>query len=107
MQKVYIYNLGGQYTHVIWRTVRELEFDSEIIRHDAPLSSVGGAHAVIISGGPGSAYKDSYPSVAELIKKCGSGEFNLPLLGICLGHQLIAHALGGRVEKGANAEYGV
>jgi len=106
MPKVYIYNMGGQYTHVIWRTMRDLDFDAEIIKRDVPLSSISDAYAIIISGGPGSAPNDSYPVLEEIIKKAESGEFAKPLLGICFGHQLIAHVLGGKVEKGTKAEYG-
>ena len=32
---------------------------------------------------------------------------HVPVLGICYGHQLIAHHLGGKVEKGDRGEYGL
>ncbi len=31
----------------------------------------------------------------------------LPLLGICYGHQMIAHTWGAKVAKGKSAEYGM
>ncbi|HHQ45523.1 MAG TPA: glutamine-hydrolyzing GMP synthase, partial [Candidatus Altiarchaeales archaeon] len=33
-------------------------------------------------------------------------EIGVPVLGICYGHQLIAHALGGEVREGGAGEYG-
>ncbi|VVB65917.1 GMP synthase [glutamine-hydrolyzing] subunit A [Candidatus Gugararchaeum adminiculabundum] len=108
MGKVYVINNGGQYTHVIWRTVRDLGFDVEIIDNKVSYETVkGSADAVILSGGPGSAYKDKYELCEKIVKKAASGEFSKPILGICLGHQIIAHQLGGKVSKGENAEYGI
>ena len=34
-------------------------------------------------------------------------DLNMPFLGICLGHQLVAEALGGRAEKTDNYEVGL
>ncbi|HSC89388.1 MAG TPA: glutamine-hydrolyzing GMP synthase, partial [Polyangiaceae bacterium] len=57
--------------------------------------------AIILSGGPDSVYGEHSP-------KCDPGvlELGLPLLGICYGEQLMAHLLGGKVEKGEHREYG-
>ncbi|MBO4336090.1 MAG: glutamine-hydrolyzing carbamoyl-phosphate synthase small subunit [Desulfovibrio sp.] len=54
-----------------------------------------GARAVFLSNGPGdpSALRDEIASVRELIRA------GFPVTGICLGHQLIAHALGGKTRK--------
>ena len=61
---------------------------------------------VVILGGPQSANDDSprLRSEERLIRYCfGKG---IPVLGICLGSQLAAKALGGRVYRGATPEAG-
>ena len=61
---------------------------------------------VIILGAPESA-NDNLPYLLEeqkLIKK--SVEKNIPVLGICLGSQLIAKTFGGRVYSGPKKEIG-
>lgn len=66
--------------------------------------------ALIIMGGPMGVYEsDKYPYLKvemELIKK--AYKENKKILGICLGSQLIAEALGGKVIKGPfGSEIGV
>lgn len=66
---------------------------------------VSEAKAIILSGGPMSVYDENSPKISlevihEWINK------GIPILGICYGHQLLAHVLGGKVEKGAQGEYG-
>jgi GMP synthase-like glutamine amidotransferase len=63
---------------------------------------------LIIMGGPMSVNDEElFPWLAsekELIRGCRESE--KPVLGICLGAQLIASALGSRVYKGRNTEIG-
>jgi GMP synthase (glutamine-hydrolysing) len=63
---------------------------------------------LIVLGGPQGVYEEKqYPwMTAELdaIRKCLS--LSLPVLGICLGSQMLAHAAGGQVFRGALPEVG-
>ena len=105
--KLAILNLGSQYTHVIWRTCRDLGVEAVIHQPDAGADVVDFFDAYILSGGPASA-PDMKPNQAHrLLKATGSGSSPKPILGICMGHQLMAHVLGGKVDKGSSAEYGV
>jgi len=67
---------------------------------------VGG---LVVMGGPmGVGDTDEHPSLArerELIAE--TVRAGLPVLGVCLGAQLMAHSLGARVHRGAQAEIGL
>lgn len=62
--------------------------------------------AIIVLGGPMSAYDDlKYLNFEKLLIKNAVFK-QVPVLGICLGSQLIASALGGKVYKGNQKEIG-
>jgi GMP synthase-like glutamine amidotransferase len=71
-----------------------------------PREEIGG---LVVMGGPmGVGDTDEHPSLArerELIAE--TVRAGLPVLGVCLGAQLMAHSLGARVHRGAQAEIGL
>ncbi len=101
--RVLVVDLGAQYAQLIARRVREAHVLSEIVPRDITAAEVVARHplGVILSGGPASVYApDAYQIDPDLY---GLG---IPVLGICYGHQLLAHQLGGRVERTGAGEYG-
>lgn len=105
--KLAILNLGSQYTHVIWRTCRDFGVEAVIHQPDAAADVVDFFDAYILSGGPASAPEMAPNQAHRLIQLTATSKSHKPILGICLGHQLMAHVLGGKVDKGSSAEYGV
>ncbi len=103
MSKIIILDFGSQYTQVIARRVRECGVYSEILHHKTPLSKIDlrETRGIILSGGPASVYAKKAPLPDARIFSLG-----VPVLGICYGLQLMAHLLGGKVEKGDSREYG-
>lgn len=76
------------------------KFDTDIIVVPASTSAIDiiklKPHGIFLSNGPGdpkATGKYAVPIIKELIKK------NIPLFGICLGHQLIALAMGAKTKK--------
>ncbi|MEZ0391494.1 MAG: glutamine-hydrolyzing GMP synthase [Pseudobdellovibrionaceae bacterium] len=98
-----VLDFGSQLTQLIARRLRELGFYSEIHPFHYPLEKIKAMKplGIILSGGPNSVYEEEAPhrNVKELLTEA-------PLLGICYGMQLIAHELGGKVEKAQSKEYG-
>lgn len=100
---IVIVNNGGQYVHRIWRSLKYLNVESEIVDVRTPASEVEekNPEGLILSGGPYSAYSER-----ELLSLNNRVlEEGYPVLGICLGHQIIAEHFGGKVEVGSKAEY--
>lgn len=93
---------GGQYCHLIARKVRDLGVYAEVRPSETPAGILAERKGLIISGGPSSVYAPGSPTVDPQIFRDPH-----PVLGICYGHQLMAHLLGGVVQKGVKGEYGL
>lgn len=70
--------------------------------------AIDGKCALIILGGPMGVYEEEiYPFMKTELKLIESAlKKNIPVLGICLGAQLLAKAAGARVYKGQKKEIG-
>ncbi|MGH7157603.1 MAG: glutamine-hydrolyzing GMP synthase [Candidatus Saccharimonadales bacterium] len=98
-----ILDYGSQYTQLIARRARELGVFSIIMpfRTDVAEIQKHNPKGIVLSGGPNSVYEKDAPGLNPDILSLG-----VPVLGICYGLQLIAQALGGKVEPGTTREYG-
>ncbi len=96
-------DLGGQYSQLIARRVREARVYSELVSHRAGAEELRRRNpaALILSGGPASVYAEGAPRVDPAIFELG-----VPTLGICYGMQLMAQELGGRVDRTGAGEFG-
>ena len=102
-EQIVLLDFGSQYTQVIARRVREASVYSTILRYDTPAAEIAKLNpkGIILSGGPSSVYAKDAPLPDKAIFGLG-----VPVLGICYGVQVLAHFLGGKVEKGQHREYG-
>jgi GMP synthase (glutamine-hydrolysing) len=102
-EKILILDFGSQYTQLIARRLRELGVYCEIhpctMKPDAMRAFA--PRGVVLSGGPASVLAEGSPRADRAVYELG-----VPILGICYGLQLLAHELGGRVDKAAHREYG-
>jgi GMP synthase (glutamine-hydrolysing) len=105
---ILVLDFGGQYAHLIGRRIREQGVYSEIVSQNitsAEIKSLKHSFKVkglIFSGGPSSVYGPNAPKFDPQIL-----ELNLPILGLCYGHQLIAQRVKGKVEPAICKEYGI
>jgi GMP synthase (glutamine-hydrolysing) len=105
---ILVLDFGGQYCHLIGRRIRENGVYSEIVVHDispeevAALKEKFNVKGLILSGGPSSVYEPNAPKLHPRIL-----EVDLPILGLCYGHQLLAQLTAGKVEPAACKEYGI
>jgi len=98
-----VLDFGSQYTHLITRRIRELGVKAEIFEFDTDeaILKENKVEGIILSGGPASVFEKNAPSLNKKILNLG-----IPILGICYGHQLLAHLLGGEVKSSKKKEYG-
>ncbi len=101
MEKIGVVDFGGQYTHLIARRIRQLGVYSEVLSSQSSAEQIQGFAGFIFSGGPSSVYDNNAPTCSDALLNAGQ-----PILGICYGHQLISHKLGGEVKRGLVPEFG-
>ncbi len=99
LTSILVVNNYGQFAHLIHRAVRDLGVRCELVRNTLSVEEIQSRNpsGLILSGGP----------TMKRIGNCKqyATEVTRPILGICLGHQLVAEAFGGSVRKGALGGY--
>ena len=102
MDKIVVLDFGSQYSHLICRRIREFSVYAELVPYNISYEELQKLNptGIIFSGGPSSVYNSDAPIPENRIF-----DMDLPLLGICYGHQLIVNKYGGKVKR-ANKEYG-
>ena len=100
--RVLVVDNGGQWTHREWRVLRDLGVETEIVSNRAPLESID-ADGLVLSGGSPRVGLDG-----EAMGLCGEylDRLDLPILGICAGHQFMAIHLGGKAGPSTTPEFG-
>ncbi|MDG5767168.1 glutamine-hydrolyzing GMP synthase [Balneolales bacterium ANBcel1] len=101
---ILILDYGSQYNQLIARRVRESQVYCEIHPFNVDLEKFTGnpPAGVILSGGPMSVNDADAPHLNQAVF-----DFNVPVLGICYGFQLMSHHLKpGSVANADRREYG-
>ena len=104
LDKILIIDFGSQFTQLIARRIRELGVFSEIISHKKiKLKDIDQTiKGIILSGGPLNVYQiNKYSFDKKIIS------LNIPILGICFGHQILSKLNGGRVKQSKHREFGL
>ena len=104
LDKILIIDFGSQFTQLIARRVRELGVFSEIVSHKKIQSKKINisTKGIILSGGPLNVYQINKYSFDKRII-----ENQIPILGICFGHQILAKLNGGNVKQSKFREFGL
>ncbi|MGP8071933.1 MAG: GMP synthase subunit A [Thermoplasmata archaeon] len=99
--KILVIDNGGQWTHREWRVLRDLDVETAIVPNTTPRAELG-ADGLVLSGGALSLEGGDTPlgAVAAWIDS-----IDVPVLGICVGHQFLGRHFGGRVVRG-DPEFG-
>jgi len=104
LDKILIIDFGSQFTQLIARRIRELGVFSEIISHKKiKIKNIDESiKGIILSGGPLNVYQiNKYSFDKKIIN------LNIPILGICFGHQILSKLNGGRVKQSKHREFGL
>lgn len=95
------------FVYNIAQLLGELGVESDVVRNDKitlEQISKGNYDAIVISPGPGTPEDKKYFGICtDVIKQLGP---TTPILGVCLGHQGIIHAFGGKVVNAGNVRHG-
>ena len=104
LEKIIIIDFGSQFTQLIARRIREINVYCEILSHKKiSLNKIDKAvKGLILSGGPLNVYESKKVKFNNKLLK-----LEVPVLGICFGHQIISKSMGGRVSSSKHREFGL
>ena len=92
------------FSYNLYQQAASIEPDMRVVRNDAltigEIEGLNPSH-IILSPGPG--YPKDAGICEEVVKKLGG---KIPILGVCLGHQAICEAFGGRIEHAQQLMHG-
>jgi len=100
-----VVDVGGQYNHLITRALIELGVKSELVPMSITTKDLREmkTDGLVMGGGP--------QRIGSEIEKLGNlpntiKEAKIPMLGLCVTHQLMAVVFGGKAGQAKNPEYG-
>jgi GMP synthase (glutamine-hydrolysing) len=93
--RILVVNNYGQFNHLIRRSIRD-KVETDLISNETPPEKID-ADGLILGGGP----------TLDRAGRCSDylQELNVPILGICLGMQLMGVIFGGKVAPGSIGGY--
>jgi GMP synthase (glutamine-hydrolysing) len=98
-------DVGGQYNHKITKCLKKLNIESELVPLSITVEELTdmGADGFVMGGGPQRAGSevDKLGNLPNLIKN-----LKIPMLGMCVSHQLMAIVFGGKAGPAKFPEYG-
>jgi GMP synthase (glutamine-hydrolysing) len=97
--KILVINNHGQYNHRIYRSLHYLKIPSEIVPNTTSIKEIKEKEplGLILGGGPSIERSGNSMSYVK--------ELDYPILGICLGHQIIAKTFGGDIGAAGIESY--
>ena len=101
--RILILDFGSQVTQLIARRIREAHVYCEVHSCDVSDEFIKEfkPSGIVLSGSHMSAYEESTDRAPKAVFEIG-----VPVFGICYGMQTMAEQLGGKVENGAQREFG-
>ncbi len=92
---------GGQWTHREWRMLRYLGVETQILSNTTPVKDIRNVNGLILSGGA------ARVGLTGELGNCGEYlQLDVPILGICAGHQFMARHYGGDAGEAPRPEFG-
>jgi GMP synthase (glutamine-hydrolysing) len=102
--KIWVVDNGSQWTHRQGRVLRYMKQDTQIVPNDTPVAELeaAGVDGLVLSG------SGARPGMDGALGQVGAylDRLDVPVLGVCAGHQFMGRHFGGQATPGAAAEYG-